>query len=229
MTSIPWMWPWMGAPNVGDPRKSALRWAMMTGRRGGRGGWGGPGHGGFPFPPGFGPPGGFGRWNARFGRGPRVGRGDVRAAVLALLAEGPHNGYQIIQEVTERSGGVWRPSAGSVYPVLQQLEDEGLARPVASGTGKAMELTEEGRRYVEEHAEETVAPWEAVRDSVGEDVMEVRELLGQVFMAVMQVQRAGSGSQVAEMRRILTDTRRSLYRLLAEGEALDDDIDDPEV
>ena len=62
-------------------------------------------------------------------RGPRVKRGDVRAAALALLAEEPPNGYQIIQEISERSGGVWRPSPGSVYPALQQLEDEGLIRP----------------------------------------------------------------------------------------------------
>lgn len=219
--SIPW------TLDAGDPRWSALRWAMMTSRRGGRGVPRRPGRADFPFPPGFGPPGeGFGRWGRGFGRGPRAGRGDVRAAVLALLAEEPRNGYQIIQEVTERSGGVWRPSAGSVYPVLQQLEDEGLARPVATGTGKAMELTEEGRRYVDEHSEETAAPWEAIRDSVGEDAMEVRSLLGQVFMAAVQVQHAGSESQAAEMRRILTDTRRSLYRLLAEGETSEDDVDD---
>src|SRR4051812_2220218 len=104
-----------------------LRMAGGQGRHRGRGrhgpfGFGGPG-GGFPF-------GGFGPFDrgGLFGPGPKVGRGDVRTAVLRLLAEEPRNGYQLIQELTERSGGVWRPSPGSVYPALQQLEDEGLIR-----------------------------------------------------------------------------------------------------
>src|SRR4030088_2746910 len=83
--------------------------------------WGGPGG---PGGPGGGPWQGFGP----FGRGPRAGRGDVRAATLTLLGEGPMHGYQVIQELSERSGGMWRPSPGSVYPTLQLLEDEGLVR-----------------------------------------------------------------------------------------------------
>jgi len=78
-----------------------------------------------PFGPGFGP---FGFGGPFFGRGPKVGRGDVRAAILVLLAEEPMHGYQVIQELAERSGGVWRPSPGSIYPTLQLLEDEGLIR-----------------------------------------------------------------------------------------------------
>jgi DNA-binding PadR family transcriptional regulator len=154
-----------------------------------------------------------------------VRRGDVRAAVLALLAEEPRNGYQIIQEIAERSDGIWRPSAGSVYPALQQLQDEGLARATESGTRRLFELTEEGRTYVEEHAEECAAPWEAVRDTVGEHPMEIRELVRQVGMAAMQVLQAGSASQVAEMRQVLTGTRRSLYRILAQDETSDADHD----
>ena len=71
----------------------------------------------------FGPP-----WAAAAaaGAGPKARRGDVRAAILAVLAEQPMNGYQIIQEIAERSGGAWKPSPGSIYPTLQQLEDEGL-------------------------------------------------------------------------------------------------------
>jgi DNA-binding PadR family transcriptional regulator len=144
-----------------------------------------------------------------------VRRGDVRAAVLALLAEGPRNGYQIIQEIAERSGGVWRPSAGSVYPALQQLWDEGLAQAVKSDTRRLFELTEEGRTYVEKHAKEHAAPWDAVRDTVGEEPMEMRDLVRQVGMATMQVLQAGSASQIAEMRQVLIATRRSLYRILA--------------
>ena len=87
----------------------------VRGRGGGRGrgrgrGWGDG------FGPGFGPGEGFGPGfgGTMFGRGPKVGRGDVRAAILALLAEEPMHGYQVITELTERSGGVWRPSPGSV-------------------------------------------------------------------------------------------------------------------
>jgi DNA-binding PadR family transcriptional regulator len=213
------------------------RWMRMTAEHGGRGKRRGHrGRSGFsaddpagglrpPFPPGFGPPGDDRRaWHAHFrGGGPRVRRGDVRAAVLALLAEEPRNGYQIIQEIAKRSDGIWRPSAGSVYPALQQLQDEGLARATESGTRRLFELTEEGRAYVEEHAEECAAPWETVRDTVGQDPVEIRELVRQVGIAAMQVLQAGSASQVAEMRKILTGTRRSLYRILARDEASDAD------
>lgn len=212
------------------------RWMRMTAEHGGRGrrrGHRGQGPSGFPadpadesgvgspFPPGFDPPGGDPRaWHSRFrGGGPKVRRGDVRAAVLALLAEEPRNGYQIIQEIARRSDGIWRPSAGSVYPALQQLQDEGLAQAVEAGTRRVFELTEDGRAYVEVHAEECAAPWETVRDTVGQHPMEIRNLVRQVGMAAMQVLQAGSASQVSEMRQVLTGTRRALYRILAEDEA----------
>ena len=221
MSSTPWM-PGLHA----DVRVNPAHATVMAAVRGGRGGRRRHGRAGFRFPPGFGPPGGdFRRWDVRFGARPRVGRGDVRAAVLALLAEGPRTGYEIIQEVAERSGGLWRPSAGSVYPVLQQLEDEGLAASVQSDKRKVMELTEAGHRYVQEHAEHTAAPWEAVRDSVDEDDMEIWDLLRQLFMAAVQVQQAGSATQAEEMRRVLADTRRALYRILAEDDAGEDDLD----
>src|SRR5580692_9872161 len=93
----------------------------------------------------------------------RVKRGDVRAAALALLAEEPRNGYQIIQEIAARSGGVWQPSPGSVYPALQQLEDEGLIGAETADNGrKAFALTDEGRAYVASHAGEVSAPWDVV-------------------------------------------------------------------
>src|SRR3954454_4068329 len=84
--------------------------------------------------------------------GSRVGRGDVRAAVLALLAEQPMHGYQIIHEIEERSGGSWKPSPGSVYPTLQLLADEGLIRAEESNGRKTFSLTEEGRAEAESTA-----------------------------------------------------------------------------
>ncbi len=176
-------------------------------------GWGsGPEFGlrGGPFGPPFGPP--------RFGgRGPRVRRGDVRAAILDLLAEGqPWNGYQIIQEIAARTEGVWRPSAGSVYPALQQLEDEALIQAQAGEDRRRMfTLTEEGRAYVTEHADELRASWDAVTGSVDDAEVELRGMIRQVMVAVSQVSQAGSAAQVKQAGKILADTRRALYRILA--------------
>jgi DNA-binding PadR family transcriptional regulator len=149
-----------------------------------------------------------------FGR--RAGRGDIRAAILALLAEEPMHGYQIIQELTDRTGGVWRPSPGSVYPTLQQLQDEELVREAASDSGKRVyELTDAGR----EQAGEATAPWLAVAGEGEGTGVELRDLAHQVMAATRQVAHAGTTAQLESAQRILRDARRSLYRLLAEDDA----------
>src|SRR3954447_11098004 len=106
-----------------------------------------------------GPP--FGPWgaDAAFGRRKRMRRGDVRAAALVLLADEPRNGYGLMQEMGQRREGEWRPSPGSVYPALAQLEDEGLVRAEAEGSGRRFTLTDEGRAHVEEHRDELGEPW----------------------------------------------------------------------
>jgi len=191
------------------------------GRRGRGGGRRGHVRGGFPGrmpgPPGF---HGMGPWpgEPRM-RGQRARRGDVRAAALALLAEQPMNGYQIIQEIGERSGGVWRPSPGSVYPALQQLEDEGLIRPESGESGRrGYVLTDEGRQYADQHPDELRAPWDLVAGGAGGAAAEMRTLMGQLAMAAFQVVSAGTEAQQAQARKILADTRRSLYRILAADE-----------
>ena len=197
-----------------DPREHRGGHRMRMRMRGGPGGGPGP-WGGGPFEFGmrggpFGPP--------RFGgRGPRVRRGDVRAAILDLLAEGqPWNGYQIIQEIGARTQGVWRPSAGSVYPALQQLEDEALIRAEAGEDRRRMyTLSDEGRAYVEEHADELKASWDAVTGSVNDTEVQLRHTIHQVMVAVSQVAQAGSAAQVQQAGKILADTRRALYRILA--------------
>lgn len=202
----------------GGPGDDEETWGHRHGGPRGRGRGRGPGgRGGWA---GFGPGGAMADFGPWFGgprmRGPRVRRGDVRAAALALLAEGPRNGYQIIQEIGERSGGLWRPSPGSVYPALQQLEDEGLiTATTGEGGRRAYELTVAGREYVAAHPDEVAAPWDVVAQSVGGDALELRRLFGSVAMAAVQVVRVGSPAQVEQAQQILTEARRKLYQLLA--------------
>ena len=151
-----------------------------------------------------------------FGGG-RVRKGDVRAAILDLLAEGGQwNGYQLIQEISGRTSGVWRPSAGSVYPALQQLEDEGLIAPQGEGRRRMFELTDAGRAYAQEHVDELNASWDAAAGMTDEAAIEFHDLIRQVMMAVMEVRRAGSADQLAQARSVLAQARRSLYLILAE-------------
>ena len=203
---------------------AALMRAMTEGRRRHGGGGGhGAGHGFGPGP--FGPGGfgafGFGRGFGPGGRGKRARRGDVRAAVLLLLEEEPRNGYQLMQELEERSGGVWRPSPGSIYPALSQLEDEGLVRSDETAGRRAFQLTDEGRAYIEENREALGVPWEAVGGDVPEGLFQLRQLMMQLGMATMQVAQAGDEAQTDEARKVLEEARRSLYRILA-GDAGDE-------
>ncbi|MBS1887884.1 MAG: helix-turn-helix transcriptional regulator [Actinobacteria bacterium] len=147
--------------------------------------------------------------------GPRARRGDVRAAVLALLAERPMHGYEIIKEVEERSEGAWTPSAGSIYPTLQMLEDEGLIRGEDSDGKRRFSLTDAGRAERQEKAEE-VAPWDAVRAGAPSGHLALRESVGKLFAAVRQVGQAGDEDQRKQVTELLDETRRKVYAILAE-------------
>jgi DNA-binding PadR family transcriptional regulator len=134
-----------------------------------------------------------------------------------LLAEGPLNGYQIMQEIERRSNGVWRPSPGSVYPALSQLEDEGLIRTEELGGRRAYVLTDAGRDTLDERAAESVAPWEQMGDSdddAGALFLEMRRL----GMAAGQIAHLGSSDEVARAREIIAGARRALYSLLTEDD-----------
>ena len=182
--------------------------------------WGPPMRGPQPWPTRHGPGARF--WMAdEPRRRPRVKRGDVRAAALALLAEEPRNGYQIIQEIAARSGGVWQPSPGSVYPALQQLEDEGLIRSSegGGGTGKVFELTGAGSTHVQQRDADAPAPWEQMSGNVSDQAHELAGTMREVAGAFVQVMRTGSDSQIAEARKLLVATRRDLYRILADGDS----------
>ncbi len=219
-------------PTEGDPRFGpgfAVRGDrydrfgdITRGRGGGRGRGRGRPDG---FGPGFGRHGEFGQGfgGPMFGRGPKVGRGDVRAAIIALLAEEPMHGYQIITELTERSGGVWRPSPGSVYPTLQLLQDEGLVTAAEVDGRRVFTLTASGQTEVAARREQgAVPPWVEMADDAGEPVQRMARALRSVVIASKQLLRDGSPAQQSRAESILAETRRALYALLAA-----DDVQDP--
>ena len=219
-TNSPWDQPWGGPRRHGGPH---------SGRRGPRGSWaGGPP----PWVQGLiemaqgGTHADFRRGPGR--RGPRARRGDVRAAILDVLAVEPMNGYQIIQQIAERSGGAWKPSPGSVYPTVQQLEDEGLVEGHEGNGRRLLRLSEEGRRYVEEHPDELAATWRPFTDGAEEDEGpgDIKPVIGQVMGAVWQVVVSGTRQQQAEATEVLAETRRRLYGILADDVEDADDIPD---
>ncbi len=197
-------------------------WDNPRGRSGPRGGpWGSA-------PWGSGPPPwvqgliGLAQSGTQAARGPKVRRGDVRAAILDVLAVEPMNGYQIIQQIAERSGGAWKPSPGSVYPTVQQLEDEGLVEGHDAEGRRLLRLTDPGRRYVEEHPDEMAGTWRPFDEADEEEhghAGDLKPVIGQVMGAVWQVIVSGTRQQQAEAAEILAETRRKLYGLLAEGDS----------
>jgi DNA-binding PadR family transcriptional regulator len=138
----------------------------------------------------------------------------VRAAVLALLAERPMHGYEIIGEIAERTSGVWKPSPGSVYPTLQLLEDEGLVVGEELEGKRRFSLTDEGRAAVADQS--GAPPWEKVTRGVDPEVLDLRKALGQTAMAVRQIGMAGSAEQRTRAVEVLTEARKKLYGILAE-------------
>ncbi|WP_079102465.1 PadR family transcriptional regulator [Streptomyces sp. TP-A0356] len=187
----------------------------FDGRRGafgpfGPGGPGGPGFGG----PGFFGPGG--PWGGRGRGGPRgrARRGDVRASILALLKDRPMHGYEMIQEIAERSGGAWKPSPGSVYPTLQLLEDESLITSETEGGKKLFALTEAGRAAADEGPE---APWEEASRGVDwEALHEIRQAGFGLMEAFGQVWKTGSKDQRDKALAVINEARKKLYLILAD-------------
>ncbi len=202
------------------------RWAMMKGEGRGRGRYSHMDHlerlaalrefrgGPWGDRPPFGGPGRGGPFGG--GRGRRR-RGDVRTAILMLLAEEPRNGYQVMQTIEERSGGRWRPSPGSVYPTLAQLEDEGLIRSIERDGTKLLEITDTGRERLSESKTDP-APWaqEDEDDSETHSLSEIASLVIQIGKAAWQVAQEGDERQTEKACQTLAETRRALYRILAQ-------------
>ena len=199
-------------------------------RGGGPGGGFGPFHPGPPAPPGpLGPPeppGFFGHGHGRGrGRGGRQRKGNVRAAVLALLAERPMHGYEMIQEIGRRTDGLWRPSPGSVYPTLQLLADEGLVASTEEAGGKKLfTLTEPGQ--AEAAKLEGVPPWQQVNDEVDLHAAKLRTASRHLGAAMQQMAHAGTREQQNRAVEVLNEARRKLYAILGELDVEEDDADE---
>ena len=203
----------MGERHTHEPHEFAHEFAHEWSRRMRRGGFRPP------FPPGgFGPGPGFGGPRGhRHGHGVRGSRrGNVRAAILALLAERSMHGYEMIQELDQRTGGVWRPSPGSVYPTLQMLEDEGLIRSEEGGGRKAYSLTEAGQAEATTAAEN--APWAEFSDETVSSGHDTREAVHGIMMALRQIAFERDPEQWSRAVAVLNETKRKLYAILADSE-----------
>ncbi len=172
------------------------------------------------FGPGFGPGFGFGfgaggrRGGFRRGGPGRGRRGDVRAAILTLLAERPMHGYEMIQQISERSNGIWRPSPGSVYPTLQLLDDEGLiTASETQGSKKLFELTDDGRAAAEKIE---TPPWDEIAKGADQGHINLRAAMGQLFGAVAQSAHTATAEQQQRIVEILNNARREVYGILGE-------------
>ncbi len=199
---------------------------------------------GRPWPPGFGGRPGPGHWGGGFGGQrrtawwpgppsapppPKASRGDVRAAILALLQEGPRNGYQIMAEIEQRSAGAWRPSPGAVYPALAQLADEGLVTDEKSDGRRTYSLTDAGRAYVAANPEKARGAWESSQQQESWQLPGLFAEAARLGSGIVQLAHAGTPEQVRAAERLLEGTRRELYRILAGDPGEDDeDSDEPD-
>ena len=149
------------------------------------------------------------------GRG-RMRRGDIRTAVLAVLNEEPGHGYDVIQRLEDKTDGSWRPSPGSVYPMLQLLADEGLARSVERDGKRVYELTDAGRAETQQRIEDAGGtPWDLASRSDA-NFGQLRDNARQLLTAARQVAASGKPEQVDRAVAIVRDARKQLYGLLAE-------------
>ena len=214
-------------------------WGGGPGGRRGRewgGGWGPPGRRSGGPPPWV--AGLFGLAQQERARAPRARRGDVRVAILAVLADGPLNGYQVIQEIADRTAANWRPSPGSVYPTISQLEDEGLVEGDDERGRRTLRLSDAGREFLADHESEVDGLWapfaegadSADEDESGVDFASLKPELGRVMNAVWQIITTGTDDQRRAAVGVLVEARRALYQILADhpGDEVDDLGDRPQ-
>ena len=154
-----------------------------------------------------------------FGEGPqrahRARRGDVRAAILSLLGQEGQNGYRLMKSFDRATDGAWRPSPGSIYPTLTQLQDEGLIVAVGEGRSSEFQLTEAGRGYIVEHADELEQAWQSATGQSEQDLA-FHSSVAKLHGAIEQFRFAATDEQRAAGVQAIDDARRALYLILAE-------------
>lgn len=199
-----------------DDHQNGFPGVSGRGHRHGHRGPGRPGPGGRPGRPsrpeghfGFGGHDGPPPWVAR-----RMKRGDIRTAVLAALQDGPGHGYELMSRLSERTGGRWRPSPGSVYPMLQALQDEGLVTSTETDGKRVFELTPEGQAEATERASAGGNSWEMGTD---DEHQKLRASVMQLMAAARQVGMSGNPELLQKAEVIVTEARRKVYQLLAES------------
>jgi DNA-binding PadR family transcriptional regulator len=151
----------------------------------------------------------------RGGGGGSVRRGNVRFAILAVLQEKPMHGYQVIQELESRTDGRWRPSAGSVYPTLQLLDDEGLVTSEEVDGRRTYTLTDAGRKAA---GDTPLSRHFGMDADAAAEGLDVRKLAVHLVGAAVQVKRMGSPDANKAAREILVAARKRMYQLLADDE-----------
>jgi len=155
-----------------------------------------------------------GRWaggRGGWGGGRRMPRGAIRTAILIALRDEPAHGYEVMRRLEELSGGLWRPSPGSVYPHLQMLEDEGMVQSSEVEGSRTYTLTDAGRA----EAEKAALPWQAAGEA--DDVVRTLRLgMGQLMSAAKQLAGAGEKAQIERGSAVIQRARKELYQILAE-------------
>jgi DNA-binding PadR family transcriptional regulator len=170
---------------------------------------------GFGFGPGAAGFGGFGPRGFMPPGPQRKRRGDVRIAILSLLSEKPSNGYGLIKEITDRSGGTWHPSPGSIYPTLQQLVDEELIEATGDGKRTDFQLTPTGTAWIAEHTDELATVWQSADARIEADAG-LHESIAKLMGVIHQLRFAASDAQRTKAIETLDETRRALYAILAD-------------
>ncbi len=159
--------------------------------------------------------GGRGRWGGErggWGGGRRMRRGDIRRAILSALKDNPAHGYEVMHRLEEMSGGLWRPSPGSVYPHLQMLEDEGMVQSAEVDGTRIFTLTEKG---VAEAANDEPLPWQSGAEN-DDQIRSLRLSVTQLMSAAKQLSGAGESAQVERGIAVIKKARQELYQILAE-------------
>ncbi|HEY6032605.1 MAG TPA: PadR family transcriptional regulator [Kofleriaceae bacterium] len=145
----------------------------------------------------------------------RMRHGDVRAALLLALKEGPAHGYELGQRLERASGGAWRPSPGSIYPTLQALADEELVTSIERDGKRVYELSRRGLAELDERAERgDENPWQAASEAPSSGL---KEAVLALKFAAKQVGAIGNADQIARATTIVVDARRQVYDLLAKA------------